>query len=165
VVQRSGVGALVDPRRGTRAPRARLGPETVSSRLSWGLFSFDDPVEAAHIRDRKALDFYGPYAYLNLPDDMEPHPIPPDPNHPERPVRMTGPYGYLRVPPYQPPRPDGTWPKGPPLSAIQRIRRGLIGTQNEPKMLDNEPQTAQPRTKETPQEPPTAKDTKDTKTE
>jgi hypothetical protein len=87
--------------------------------LGW----FDDPVEAAHVRDRKALDLFGPYAYLNLPDDMEPHPIPPDPNHPERPVRMTGPYGYLRCPPYLPPLPDGTWPTYPRLWGVARVLR------------------------------------------
>jgi len=30
---------------------------------------FDDPVEAAKARDRKAYELHGPYAYLNFPED------------------------------------------------------------------------------------------------
>ena len=70
--------------------------------LGW----FDDPVEAARVRDRKAADLYGPYAFLNLPGDLEPRPVPPDPSHPERPLRYTGPFGYLRCPAYWPLSPD-----------------------------------------------------------
>ena len=29
---------------------------------------YDDPVEAAKVRDRKALELQGPYAYLNFPE-------------------------------------------------------------------------------------------------
>ncbi len=93
---------------------------------------YDDPVEAAHVRDRKAAEVYGPYAYINLPDDMEPRPIPPDPNHPERPVRMTGPYGYLHCPPYQPPLPGGTWPAGPRLHGLQRLLRRVAWALDHP---------------------------------
>ncbi len=32
---------------------------------------YDDPVEAAKVRDRKALDVQGPYAYLNFPEIRE----------------------------------------------------------------------------------------------
>ena len=71
------------------------------------LGSFDDPAEAARVRDRKALELQGPYAYINLPDDLAPGPLPPDPNHPERPMTITGPYGYLRCPPYLPRLPLG----------------------------------------------------------
>jgi hypothetical protein len=31
---------------------------------------FDDPVEAAKVRDRKAYELHGPYAYLNFPEDF-----------------------------------------------------------------------------------------------
>lgn len=31
---------------------------------------FDDPVEAAKARDRKAYELHGPYAYLNFPEDF-----------------------------------------------------------------------------------------------
>ena len=31
---------------------------------------FDDEVEAAKARDRKAYEFHGPYAYLNFPEDF-----------------------------------------------------------------------------------------------
>jgi hypothetical protein len=31
---------------------------------------FDDPVEAARARDRKAYELHGPYAYLNFPEDF-----------------------------------------------------------------------------------------------
>jgi hypothetical protein len=34
------------------------------------LGTFDDPVEAAKARDRKAYELYGPYAYLNRPQDF-----------------------------------------------------------------------------------------------
>jgi hypothetical protein len=125
--------------------------------LGW----FDDPVEAAHVRDRKALEVYGPYAYLNLPDDLEPHPIPPDPNHPERPVRMTGPYGYLRCPPYLPPLPDGTWPAGPRIWGVQRVLRLVAWAQDHPAMPNNEGQTPEPQRQETSQAPSTTKDTED----
>ena len=74
--------------------------------LGW----FDDPAQAARIRDRKALALQGPYAYINLPDDLAPGPLPPDPNHPQRPMTITGPYGYLRCPPYLPRLPQGIAP-------------------------------------------------------
>ena len=35
---------------------------------------FDDPVEAAKARDRKAYEFHGPYAYLNFPEDFRRRP-------------------------------------------------------------------------------------------
>ena len=31
---------------------------------------FDDPVEAAKVRDRKAYELHGPFAYLNFPEDF-----------------------------------------------------------------------------------------------
>jgi hypothetical protein len=31
---------------------------------------FDDEVEAAKARDRKAHELHGPYAYLNFPEDF-----------------------------------------------------------------------------------------------
>jgi hypothetical protein len=34
------------------------------------LGTFDDPVEAAKARDRKAYELHGPYAYLNFPGDF-----------------------------------------------------------------------------------------------
>lgn len=74
------------------------------------LGSFDDPAEAARVRDRKARELQGPYAYINLPDDLPPGPVRPDPNHPERPMTITGPYGYLRCPPYLPRLPQGIAP-------------------------------------------------------
>ncbi len=106
---------------------------------------FADPVEAAHVRDRKALEVHGPYAYLNLPDDMEPHPIPPDPDHPERPVRMTGPYGYLRCPPYLPPLPDGTWPTYPRLWGVQRVLRLVAWAQDHPRPPNTDNQPPEPQ--------------------
>ena len=33
---------------------------------------FDDPVEAARARDRKAYELHGPHAYLNFPEDFDP---------------------------------------------------------------------------------------------
>lgn len=36
------------------------------------LGTFSDPVEAAKARDRKAYEFWGPYAYLNFPEDFPP---------------------------------------------------------------------------------------------
>ena len=33
---------------------------------------FDDPVEAAKARDRKAYELHGPYAYLNFPEEFRP---------------------------------------------------------------------------------------------
>jgi hypothetical protein len=128
--------------------------------LGW----YDDPVEAAHVRDRKALDVHGPYAYLNLPDDMEPHPIPPDPNHPERPVRMTGPYGYLRCPPYLPPLPDGTWPTGPRLWGVQRVLRLIAWAQDHPTPPYAESQPPEPQEEKAHQEPPTTKENENMKT-
>jgi hypothetical protein len=122
---------------------------------------YDDPVEAAHVRDRKALEVYGPYAYLNLPDDMEPHPIPPDPNHPERPVRMTGPYGYLRCPPYLPPLPDGTWPTYRRLWGVARVLRLVAWAQDHPTPPNAETQPPEPQNTQSPQEPPTTKEIED----
>ena len=34
------------------------------------LGKFDDPIEAAKARDRKAYELHGPYAYLNFPEDF-----------------------------------------------------------------------------------------------
>jgi hypothetical protein len=36
------------------------------------LGTFADPVEAAKARDKKAYEFWGPYAYLNFPEDYPP---------------------------------------------------------------------------------------------
>jgi hypothetical protein len=72
------------------------------NRKKMTLGRYDDPVEAARVRDRKALEVYGPYAYINLPDDLEPHPIPPDPSHPGQPLRYTGPCGWLHLSTYWP---------------------------------------------------------------
>jgi hypothetical protein len=36
------------------------------------LGTYDDPVEAAKARDRKAYELLGPYAYLNFPEDYPP---------------------------------------------------------------------------------------------
>jgi len=87
------------------------------------LGSFDDPVEAARVRDEKAADVYGPYAFINLPELLTPRPIPPDPNHPERPIMFTGRYGYLRCPPYLPLLPDGSRPAGPGIGGMSRVIR------------------------------------------
>ena len=38
------------------------------------LGTFDDEVEAARARDRKAYELQGPYAYLNFPEDYPDHP-------------------------------------------------------------------------------------------
>ncbi len=93
---------------------------------------FKNPVEAARVRDRKALDLYGPYAFINLPQDLEPRPVPPDPSHPERPMMVTGPRGYLRCPPYRPPAPDGRQPTGTGIEGVHRILRVITWVAGHP---------------------------------
>jgi hypothetical protein len=55
------------------------GSETVGNKWEAGityrgvycyLGRFADPVEAAKVRDRKAYEFHGAYAYLNFPEDF-----------------------------------------------------------------------------------------------
>jgi len=99
--------------------RAEIWVNSERIPLGW----FDDPVEAAHVRDRKALEVHGPYAFINLPRDLEPRPVPPDPSRPERPLRITGPCGYLRCPPYLPLSPDGSTLAGPGIGGVTRIIR------------------------------------------
>ncbi len=87
------------------------------------LGSFNDPVEAARVRDEKAADVHGRYAFINLPELLTPRPVPPDPNHPERPITFTGRYAYLRCPPCLPPLPDGSRPAGRGTGGVSRIVR------------------------------------------
>jgi hypothetical protein len=95
--------------------------------LGW----FDDSVEAARVRDRKALEVHGPYTFLNLPQDLEPRPVPPDPNHPERRAGIAGPYGYLRCAPYAPLSPPGPGLLDLRAGGLNRIIRVAAGALKE----------------------------------
>ena len=57
------------------------------------LGAFDDPAQAARVRDRKARGLQGPYAYINLPDELPPRPLPPDPDHSQRSLTTAAPCG------------------------------------------------------------------------
>jgi hypothetical protein len=89
---------------------------------------FDDPVAAARFRDLKALDLYGPRAFLTRPQDLEPRPVPPDPNHPERRAGIAGPFGYLRCAPYAPLSPPGPGLLDLRAGGVNRIVRIAAGT-------------------------------------
>jgi len=56
------------PSRGNRKTRWRAS--ITYRREFYYLGLFDDPVEAAKARDRKAYEFHGPYAYINFPEDF-----------------------------------------------------------------------------------------------
>jgi len=46
---------------------AQIKHKGVTQRL--GLY--DDPAEAARVRDRKAVELFGEYAWLNFPDEVQ----------------------------------------------------------------------------------------------
>ncbi len=55
-------------------PRLGVGPRGAAARHQGRRFhvgTFDDEVEAAKARDRKAYELAGEFAYLNFPDEID----------------------------------------------------------------------------------------------